>query len=159
MSFTLTSPVTGSAQVGLTSPTYTLTADTAPDSSGKQYAVTAVGGTQVYVTSHSPSAPFTLTMFRPKQIKLLRTTSDGYGRIANGKNKYTIIARKGVGVTTSVAGGGIQDGLFVATLSLEVPAGTDVMDAANIRAAMSCLIGALSTNSSAITETMISGLL
>lgn len=59
MSFTLTSPITGAAQTGFTSPTYTLTSDLAPDNNGKQVAVTALGGTQVGVTTHSVAAPFT----------------------------------------------------------------------------------------------------
>jgi len=42
MTFALSSPVTGAAQTGLTSPTYTVTADTPPDANAKQYAVTAL---------------------------------------------------------------------------------------------------------------------
>jgi hypothetical protein len=64
MSFAPTSPVTGAAQSGLTAPTYTLTADVAPAQNAKQYAVTALGGTQTGVISHSVAAPFTLAMFR-----------------------------------------------------------------------------------------------
>lgn len=37
----LTSPVTGSAQTGFTSPTYTITADKFPGNNGVQYAITA----------------------------------------------------------------------------------------------------------------------
>jgi hypothetical protein len=157
--FNPTSPVTGSAQTGLTSPTYTLTADTAPDPSGRQFAVTALGGTQVDVTSHKPSSPFTITMFRPRAMKLLKTTTDGYGYVANAKNIYTIVGRKGVAVTKSIATGGIQDGLAMFTLKIEVPAGTDVNDAANLRAMASMFFGTLSANSLAITNTMIDGLL
>lgn len=51
MTIALSSPVTGGAQTGFTSPTYTLTADTPPaGSGGKQYAATALGGTQAGVT-------------------------------------------------------------------------------------------------------------
>lgn len=43
MSFAPSSPVTGAAVTGLTSPTYSLTTDVAPSLNGKQYAITAVG--------------------------------------------------------------------------------------------------------------------
>jgi hypothetical protein len=47
MSISVTSPITGGAQTGLTSPTYTVVTDTAPPGNpGKQVAVTALGGTQ-----------------------------------------------------------------------------------------------------------------
>ena len=71
MSFSLTSPVTGAAQAGLTSPTYTHAADTPPDVNAKQYAVTSLGGTQTGVLAHSVAAPFTTAMFRPKSFKAL----------------------------------------------------------------------------------------
>jgi hypothetical protein len=159
MSFNPTSPVTGSAQTGLTSPTYTLTADQAPDPSGKQFAVTALGGTQSGVTVHAPSAPFTITMFRPKVFKNLGLASDGITRTSNGKNTYTILVRKGVACTQSPSAGGIQDGLLQLTLKIDVPVGADVMDPPELRAAMSLLIGVLNANSSAITETLIAGTL
>ena len=66
-----TSPVTGAAQTGLTTPTYTFVADVAPDANGKQVAVTALGGTQVGVTPHSVASPFTGTFVRPKSFKAL----------------------------------------------------------------------------------------
>ena len=69
MSFTLTSPVTGGAQTGFTSPTYTIVSDTAPDNNGKQVAVSAIGGTQSGVTIHSVASPFTITFARPKSFK------------------------------------------------------------------------------------------
>jgi len=61
MTWSPTTPVTGGAQTGFTAPTYTLSVDTAPDINGKQHAVTALGGTQAGVTSHSVSNPFTVT--------------------------------------------------------------------------------------------------
>jgi hypothetical protein len=42
MTIALTTPVTGTAQTGLTSPTYTVVADTPPNAYSKQYAVTAL---------------------------------------------------------------------------------------------------------------------
>jgi hypothetical protein len=71
MSFTLTSPITGAAQTGLTAPTYTHTPDVAPAASGRQVAVTALGGTQTGVLAHTVSSPFTLTFFKPSVSKVL----------------------------------------------------------------------------------------
>ena len=62
MAISLTSPITGAAVTGLTSPTYTVAVDTPPNTWSKQWAVTALGGTQTGVdTSSSASRPFTLT--------------------------------------------------------------------------------------------------
>lgn len=159
MSFSPTSPVVGSPQIGFTSPTYTLTADTSPDPTGKQYAVTAIGGTQANVTSQAPSAPFTITMFRPKTYKSLKTASDGFTKVSEGKNTYTVLVRKGVNTNTDISVNQDQSGLLTCTLKIDVPVGTDTMDEQNLRAAMSLLIGTLWANSSAITETMVSGIL
>lgn len=52
MTISLTTPVTGAAQTGLTSPTYTHVVDTPPNAYTKQYAVTALGGTQTGVDVH-----------------------------------------------------------------------------------------------------------
>lgn len=50
MTWSPSSPLTGASQSDLTSPTYTLTSDVAPNSNGEQAAVTALGGTQTGVT-------------------------------------------------------------------------------------------------------------
>lgn len=60
MAYSPSSPVTGGTQTGLTSPTYTLTADIAPSALGKQHAVTALGGTQTGVRTSSAADPFTV---------------------------------------------------------------------------------------------------
>jgi hypothetical protein len=44
MTVTVSSPVTGGAQTGFTTPSITLTTDVAPSINGKQYAATAVSG-------------------------------------------------------------------------------------------------------------------
>jgi len=71
MTISYTNPVTGAAQTGLTSPTYTLVADIAPDVNGRQWAVSALGGTQTGVRTHSASDPFTITVMRPKVFQSL----------------------------------------------------------------------------------------
>lgn len=155
MTITVSSPITGAAQTGLTSPTYTLTADTAPDNNGKQNAVTALGGTQTGVTSHSVAAPFTITAVKPRAMKSLGQPNPVTGAIKNvPRNVYKVITRKGV---LPLAGQPYQT--MLVTTTIEVPAGSDLADAANVRAALSAHIGALNQQSSGIGDTAVQGIL
>lgn len=155
MAFTPASPVTGGAQTGLTSPTYTLTSDVAPDATGKQYAVTALGGTQTGVTTHSASSPFTLTMFRPKSFKALGQPDPGTGVIYRvGKNSWKLIVRKGVTPAADQPAQNLQ-----ITVQMDVPAGADTYDAVNVRAAMSLAAGAIWAESSDIGDSLVTGIL
>lgn len=156
MSFTLTSPITGGAQTGFTSPTYTIATDTAPVNTGKQYAVTAIGGTQAGVdTASSPSRPFTVTLTRPPTLRSLPAVDPLTGVLRSvPKNSYKILVRKGV---TPLAGQAAQ--LLLATLTLDVPAGSDIADAANVRAALSLLVGSINSISASIGDTIVSGVI
>lgn len=156
MSFTLTSPVTGGAQTGLTSPTYTIAADTAPTSAGKQYAVTALGGTQSGVdTSSTPSKPFTVTLSRPTVLRTLSAVDPVTGALRSvPRNVYTIRVRKGVIPLVGQAAVPMQ-----IVTSIEVPAGADSADAANIRAALSLMIGSLNQISASIGDTAVTGVI
>lgn len=156
MSLTLTSPVTGGAQTGFTSPTYTLAVDTAPTSSGKQYAVTALGGTQTGVdSSSSPSRPFTITLQRPPVLRGAPAVNAVTGLLGSvPRNTYKVIVRKGV---TVVAGQAPQ--IAIATVNLDIPAGADSADAPNVRALLSLLIGAMSSISAGIGDTAVSGVI
>jgi hypothetical protein len=152
---TLSSPVTGGAQTGLTSPTYTLTADTAPDSNGRQWVVTALGGTQTGVSTHSVASPFSLTFWRPKIGRILGNPNINTGVIANvPKNTYKWIVRKGV---APLAGQPIQTAVF--TLQCDVPAGSDTADAEDVRAALSLLIGAVNQMSAGTGDTLCNGVM
>lgn len=155
MAFSPTSPITGAAQTGFTTPTYTFVDDVAPDSNGKQKAVTAVGGTQAGVTVHSVAAPFTLTFIRPKAFKALGQPNPTTGRIASvPRNSYKLITRKGMLV---LAGQPFQN--MNITTVIDVPAGSDVADAANIRAALSAHIGTLTQAAAGIGDTTVSGVM
>lgn len=155
MTFILTSPVTGAAQTGFTSPTYTLTADTAPDVNAKQWAVTALGGTQAGASAHSVASPFTVTMFRPKVSKTLGTPNPVTGVVSNiPKNVYKVITRKGV---VPLAGQNAVTMLF--TTIMEVPAGADLANPAEIRAALSAHIGSLNQQAAGIGDTTVNGIL
>lgn len=156
MSFALTSPVTGGAQSGLTSPTYTLATDTAPTSAGRQYAVTALGGTQTGVdASSTPSRPFTITLSRPQVLRGPSVVDPVTGVLRNNPaNKYVIVTRKGV---TPLSGQAAQ-GASV-RIEISIPAGADSADAANVRAMLSLAIGAMNSISSSIGDTVITGVI
>jgi hypothetical protein len=155
MSVNISSPVTGSAQTGLTSPTYTLTSDVAPDANGKQYAITALGGTQTGVDVHSVAKPFTITVWKPKSPRTLGQPNVNTGVIANvPNNTYKIVVRKGV-----LPLSGQPNRTAVYTLQCDVPAGSDTADAEDLRAALSLLIGAASQVSAGFGDTLVNGIL
>lgn len=155
MTVNVTSPITGSAQTGLTSPTYTIVTDTAPDNNGKQYAVTVLGGTQTGVVAHSVAAPFTITATRPKVLKSLANPNPVTNIVGNvGRNEYKVITRKGV---LPLAGQPYQTMLI--TTSISVPAGSDLADAPNVRAAISAHLGALAQQSAGLGDTSVSGVI
>jgi hypothetical protein len=155
MAVTLSSPVTGGAQTGLSSPTYTHVVDTAPDANMKQYAVTATGGTQTGVTVHGASTPFTITFVRPKSFKPLGKANPVTGIIKDvPRNTWKVHVRKAV---LPLAGQAYQTMLMSCTI--DIPAGSDVADSANIRAAFSLLIGSLNQVSSGFGDSAVSGIL
>jgi hypothetical protein len=155
MTMSLTTPVTGGAQTGFTAPTQTLTVDTAPDVNGKQWAVTALGGTQAGVITHSVAAPFTVTVSRPKVFKVLGKPNPVTGLVKDvPMNTYKVIVRKGV---LPLAAQPYSVAIFRAEIN--VPAGSDTADPANLRGAMSLLVGALSQLSAGMGDTAVSGII
>lgn len=155
MSWTLTSPVTGGAQTGFTAPTYTHVADTAPDVNGKQVAVTALGGTQVGATVHSVASPFTTTFIRPKSFKVLGKPNPVTGLLPSvPKNTFKIITRKGM-----LPLAGQPFAVMQITTTMDVPAGADTADPANIRAALSMHFGSVAQQSAGVGDTDISGVM
>nr|UJQ85580.1 MAG: hypothetical protein 2 [Leviviridae sp.] len=152
---TMPASVTGSAQTGLTTPGYTLTVDTPPDVNAKQSAVTALTGTQAGVDAHSVSRPFTLTVFRPKNMAVLGKPNPTTGLIVSvPMNTYKVITRKGVTPLVDQP----SKAMLIRT-DIEVPAGADVADVANIRAALSAHIGFLTQLSAGIGDTAINGVI
>lgn len=155
MSFGPTSPLTGGPQTGFTSPTYTLVSDVAPNAHSEQYAVSAIGGTQTGVNVHSVSQPFTLTMERPAQFKQVGTPNPVTGIVSRvGRNVFVVRVRKGV---LPLAGQPYQT--LLAEAKISVPAGSDSADSAQVRAALSALIGALWDGSAGIGDSLIDGVL
>jgi hypothetical protein len=154
MAVSLTSPVTGAAQTGFTSPTYTHVADIAPDNNGKQYAVTALGGTQAGVSYHSSSNPFTITISRPRVFKALGKANPTTGVVANvPTNVYKVLVRKG-----AVPLAGQATALSYVRCEIGIPAGTDLASPAEIRALLSMFIGSVTQISSGLGDTATSGI-
>lgn len=155
MTIALTSPVTGTAQTGLTSPTYTHVADTPPNAYSKQYAVTALGGTQTGVDVHGASNPFTITFSRPQQIRSAPVANPVTGVIGNSpRNVYSVLVRKG---TIPLTGQNPQ--ISVLRCDFSVVAGADFASPEDVRAALSFLLGSLSQVSAGLGDTLISNIL
>lgn len=151
MSFTMTGAITGGAQTGFTSPTYTLTADNATDVRSKQSAVTAVGGTQVGVTLHSVNSPFTVTVRRPSILKTLSTAflNGVTGQFSKVPfNEYTVLIRKSAQIALN------QWYTNEFRLVCRVAAGSETYDAPNIKAGVSLAVGFMNTNSAGLGDTL-----
>jgi hypothetical protein len=149
MAISLSSPVTGAAATGLTSPTYTVAVDQPPNAYSKQWAVTALGGTQTNVDISSASRPFTFTFGRPANVKVLAAVDVTNVLRVVPINTYTARTRKGV---TPLAGQ--MSRMFQVVTNFGVPAGSDLADAVNLAAGCSLHIGALSQLSSGIVDSL-----
>ncbi len=155
MSFAPSSPVTGAAVTGLTTPTYTLTTDVAPSINGKQFAISALGGTQTGVDTNTVSKPFTLSFFRPATLKVLPQANPVTGVIKNvPMNTYKLITRKGVQPAANQSLNMVR-----ITTIIEVPAGSDTYEPEDIKAAISCHFGTGWAQASGIADTVISGVI
>lgn len=155
MAITLSGVITGGAQTGFTSPTYTLTVDTPPEQNGKQSIVSAVGGTQAGVLAHSIGNPFTCSFYRPKVLKSLGGANPITGVISPiARNRFKWIFRKGVLPYTDAPALPA-----VVRVELDIPAGADFTDPANLRALLSLVVGVLSNQSAGMGDTVINGVL
>lgn len=155
MAISLTSPVTGGAQTGLTSPTYTVVVDTPPNAYTKQWAVTALGGTQTGVDIHSAASPFTISFSKPANLRTAPMPNPVTGAMANvPRNVYGMKVRKGAKPGTNQS-----PQVSVLNCDFSVPAGADVVDPEDIRAATSLLLGAGWQQSANIGDLLISAIL
>lgn len=155
MSVAISSPVTGSAQTGLTSPTFTLVADIGPNSNSIQYAVSALGGTQTGVEAHTTSKPFTITIERPTNVRVLGRVNPVTGALGSvPRNTYKVRVRKGV---EPLAGQAYV--VASAEVFLNIPAGADDADPESCRSMISLLIGSLSQISAGLGDTSVTNIL
>lgn len=155
MTVSLSSPVTGSPQTGLTSPTYTLTTDTSPDPTAKQWVISALGGTQTGVVPHSISNPFWTSIWKPKTYAQVSIPNPVTGAIGVQRlNRHKLITQKGL---IPLAGQPSQPGTIHTNIS--VPAGADTADPSSIRAMISAHIGSLQQISAGLGDTVVTGVL
>jgi len=145
--------ITGAAQTGFTSPTYTLASDLAPDANSRQYVVTACGGTQTDARSSTAGDPFTALVRKGRYNALpARNPVNGaYGNVP--MNKVEILCRKGMFIDTdnTVRVGNLR-------IIAEIPAGAELNDSANIRALCSFAIGLLTEESADYGDSLIAGI-
>jgi hypothetical protein len=149
MSFTLTGTITGAAITGLSSPTYTLSLDNNPANNGRQSYVSALGGTQSGVTTHSAADSFTVSVYRPVSYRLLNFVSSTIARKAP-KNTWKVIIRKGV----TYLSGQPKDVAMMSFL-IEVPSGTETADVINFKAMTSLAIGYLDAKAQEVADSVL----
>lgn len=149
----ISSPITGAAQTGFTSPTYTVAVDQPPSMNGKQDYVTALGGTQTGARVHTVSSPFTIARFKPARLRSLPAANPLTGVIKNiPLNTYKLITRVGLIPAAN------QPAIPVPiTTSIPVPAGADTYDAAQLRAALSAHIGTLTQLAAKYGDSCVTG--
>nr|WEU70909.1 MAG: hypothetical protein 2 [Hangzhou atkins-like virus 3] len=151
MAITLSGVVTGAAQTGLTTPTYTVAAAQAPTSFGKQFIVSALGGTQTGVETHSGSNPFLINFIVPASYRGIQVNAIGAGT-SRGYNTTKIRLLKGCVVD------GVQNRRpLMIDVDVKVPPGADILDPESVRAALSFLIGVLNNQSSGYGDTVLQG--
>jgi hypothetical protein len=155
MTWSPDSSITGAAQTGLTSPTFTIASDLAPDANSRQYVVTSLGGTQTGVRASSAGDPFTATIRKDKVYKALPARNPVNGAYGNvPMNKTELLVRKGVYIDS-------DNTIRNANLRViaELPAGSEVTDSANIRALASFALGLLAEESADFGDSLVTGII
>lgn len=153
MTIAYSSPVTGTAVTGLTSPTYTIADGGQPESNAKSWYVTALGGTQTNVRVHAVSDPFTLSFWKPKSLRTLAPPNAITGRYGNiGNNEYSQVVRKGVNYAS-----GQPPLTAMSRFIWTVPAGADSFDQPNLLALLSLGLGAAVQQANGIADAMKTG--
>lgn len=158
MALSLTT-VTGAACTGLTSPTYTMTQQSA-GATEKVYFVSAVGGTQNGVAVHSNELPFKFYSRVPARFKIpgARSQSTGMyvGPGAGRKNEIVLGMVKGVNLLDGLSG--YQYDTINGQLNIRLPAAVG-NDPEQIAAFLSAFAGILWANASGIYDMTRNGVL
>jgi hypothetical protein len=151
----VTTPVTGGPQTGFTSPTYTIAVDSNPDFNGKQSVVTALGGTQVGVTVHSASSPFSVAFFKPKVVRTLPKVDLNGGYSAGiPLNVYSFYVRKG-----AVPAANQVPVACWTKVQFGIPAGVDTYSPAEVRGMTSLVTGLMWNRASGLGDTLVSAVM
>jgi hypothetical protein len=156
MSVSLTTPVVGATVTGFTSPTFTLTEDSAQKAYAKQWAVTALGGTQPSeVDVHSISNPFTVTVERPANFRGVGQPNPVTGSLGvQPRNVFKVRIRKGM-----LPLSGQSDQISNCEIRIPIVAGADSADPENIRALFSVLGGVMYGNADSLAQATIDGII
>jgi hypothetical protein len=93
-------------------------------------------------------------MWRPKVFNALKPLNNQGVLSSVPYNTYKVITRKGV---LPLAGQAFKN--MVITTVIEVPAGSDTADPANVRAALSMHIGSLNQQSAGVGDSAIQGVI
>jgi len=154
MALNPSSPVTGAAVTGLTSPTYTFVEDTASDNNSRKFVVTAVGGTQTGVEVHSVGSPFYGIVKRPANYKPLGRANPTTGIVSQiPKNSHMFRTFKGATVVANPA----QESVIDVITYMNVPAGIDLSDTEELLAALSFHFGFGFANASGFRDLILTG--
>lgn len=119
-----------------TAPTFNLAVDVAPNSNGKQWAVTSVSAASG-VRAHSTTDPFTITYFKVASPQAAPKLGSNGFLINTGYNRFKRVIRKGTIVLA-----GQSPVISTASQDYKIAAGADSADVANI-AAIVAVEGAL----------------
>lgn len=135
----ISSPVTGAAVTGLTSPAFTLVGVNS-DYRTRKYYVSQLGGTQPGVVPHNIAKPFTIEVQRPATIKYpSASVLDTVGNISTvPKNRFDVKTEKGIDVN---AAGGV--GVSYAGAYASIPVNGTVQDLMSIKSQLSLTVGTL----------------
>lgn len=153
MALSLSSPVTGAAQTGLTTPGFVIVADTPPAINMKQWVVSSIAGTQPGVLAHTLSSPFFLSVTKPLQTKMLGTVNPSTGLLrAVPMNTYVVQEHKGV-----IHYAGQPASKVRYRLIIDAPAGSDTADPNSVRSGLSFFIGSVSQISAALGDLIVTG--
>lgn len=155
MAFILSGAIAGAAVTGLTSPTYTVTADLVTPPNMKQYVVSALGGTQTDVSLHSVASPFLISMTKPSVFRPLSLVNPMTGRLTSvPRNTWKMICLKGA---TPLAGQAAVP--ILGRTEFVIPAGVDSADPNEVAAFMSFYAGVLWSQASGIAASLKDGVL
>lgn len=160
MALNPSSPITGAAVTGLTGPTYTFTEDSGSPND-RRFVVTALGGTQTGVETHSVSSPFHLTVSRPQQLKSLPRPNALTGQYpAIPVNEFRVKTVKGATINGSVAGA-VAEVPITIDVRCRVPCGVELStnDPEELKAALSYTLGFLYSNASGLYDLITTGML
>lgn len=153
MTISLTGPTAAITAGGLTAATYTFTADMASDLRSKVYVVTAVGGTQSGVNTHTVDSPKQFIVKKPAtflQPSSYNVTTGRYGKVP--KNVTRVIGRGSANVATG------QVELIPMTLDIGIPAGAFTFDRPNVEASVLMFLAALYDQKEEIVAALRDGL-